>query len=57
MTFQMKTIEEVHGKLMFMYAWHYMVICLCVFGKLTKHVLTVLLGVSGTSGSKGKGSA
>ena len=45
------------AKFICMCAWHYVVMCFVYFGKLTKHVLTVLLGVSGTSGSKGKGPA
>ena len=53
----MQTIEGVHGKPMYMCVWHYMVICFVYFGKLTKRVLTILLGVSDTFGSKGKGPA
>ena len=57
MAFQMKTMEGVHGKHICLCARHYVIICFACYGKLTNHVLVVLVDVLGTSSSKGKGPA
>lgn len=55
MTFQMKTMEGVHSNPLDICCLALCGYMFCVFWELTESLFTVLLGVSSTSASKGKG--